>query len=175
MHSGKKYTSLSSFEEFFRLYYRKVREFAYQILKDNADADEVAQLCFIKLWHKRARLGEVFNLDAFVFTVVRNTTLDFIRGLDRSQKAAATIRDSTAALYDSNEESRLDAEIISNIVREVIEQMPRKRREVYRMSRENGLSSDQISELMGISKRTAEKHLQLALSQLRNRLQDYIS
>lgn len=175
MPSGKKYASLSSFEEFFRLYYRKVREFAFLILKDNADADEVAQLCFIKLWDKRARLGEVLNLDAFVFTVVRNTTLDFIRSLDRSQKGVANMRNSMATQYDSHEESRLDAEIIRNIVHEVIEQMPRKRREVYQMSREEGLSSDQISEALGISKRTAEKHLQLALSQLRTRLRDYIS
>lgn len=170
--SSKHYSSMSSFEEFFRLYYRKVREFAFSVLRDADSADEVAQLCFIKLWGKRTQLGDVRNLDAFVFTVVKNTTLDFVRSQGRSRRGVAL---QAHIPYDSRMDSRIDADLIREIVKEVIAQMPPQRREVYQMSREEGLSSEEISQALGISKRTAEKHLQLALSQLRSKLGDVIS
>lgn len=173
MPSRKDYSTLSSFEEFFRLYYKKVHEFALSVLKNSTDADEVAQQCFIKLWGKREQLGEVRNLDGFVFTVVKNTTLDYIRSLSRSQKGGS-LHPQTQIPYDARIDSNIDADLIRAIVKEVIDQMPEKRREVYQMSREDGLNSEEISEALGISKRTAEKHLQLALSQLRSKLGDYI-
>ncbi len=68
-----------------------------------------------------------------------------------------------------------DLSHIENLVRRIVEEMPPKRREVFIMSRLDGVGNEDIANRLGLSKRTVERHLNLALNTLRNNLGEFLT
>ena len=157
---------VSAFEAVFRQYYPRVRAFALGLTKEASDADDIAQQVFVKLWTHRSQLVTVRNLDAYLFKTARNTFLDYIRS--RKKNLVIERIDDGMCLPDSASPFEdLEREELRLLVDMVVETMPPKRQAVYRMIREQGLSLEEVSKTMSISKKTAENHLNLALRQLR--------
>ncbi len=66
------------FHRVFCLFHPKVYAFALGLLKNESDAEEVAQLVFIKLWTKRSMLKEVKNFNTYLYTITKNTVLNHL-------------------------------------------------------------------------------------------------
>lgn len=72
--------SQTAFRHIFDQYYPKVLSFALGLLKNHDDAEDVAQTVFIKMWSKREMFLQVENFDSYLYSLTRNTTLNFIAG-----------------------------------------------------------------------------------------------
>ncbi|MBQ0077142.1 MAG: RNA polymerase sigma-70 factor [Bacteroidales bacterium] len=164
-----------SFEELFALYYSKVKRFALSLTGNPSDADEIAQTVFIKLWNHRDTIVSCSSLDAYVFRVSRNAVNDFMRHKSRLRKYKSDI--DYESLPHTEDRKSADSGIIaselSSITESVVKDMPEKRREVYILSRNQGKSNEEIARMLGLSKRTVEKHIQLALHSIRDKVDDY--
>lgn len=155
-----------AFEVIFKEYYSKVYAFAIGLVKEPDDADDITQLVFIKLWNYKQRLGMVRNLDAYLYQITRNTFLDFIEkrklkqhGFDLERLAEMSDTDSPLEELAANELKLLVDMVVAN--------MPDQRKRIYKLSREQGMSNQEIAEALNISKKTVENHLNLALKELK--------
>ena len=144
-----------AFRHIFRTYYSKIKSFSYGFLKDGDEAEELTQMIFIKLWEKKEAFASVNNFDSYMFTLSKYTLLNYI-------EAAPDVSDTTTP-YD---------EIVANdlklLVDLTVSEMPPQRKQIFHLSRQEGLTNDEIAVKLGIQKKTVENHLNLALKELRN-------
>lgn len=166
--------NIKAFERLFNLYYLRVKNFALGIVKNTDDAEEIAQNVFLKLWMNRQTLSDHLSINSYIFTITQNEVYD----LFREQHYSLVYRESLAQTVDSEIKDEIEAEYnvkeIKEIVTKTIESMPEQRRLVFKLSREQFLSNDEIAEKLNLSKRTVEKHISLALASIRRNLGDFL-
>lgn len=153
------------FREIFRYYYSKVRLFAYGFLKSKDEADELSQMIFIKLWEKRHIFTEVENFDSYLFTLAKYTIFNYIEAKHIVPIPVDNIPDKPD---NENPYDDLVANDLQLLIDLTVNDMPPQRKQVFILSRREGLSNDEIAERLGIQKKTVENHLNLALKELRN-------
>ena len=154
-----------AFRVVFTMAYPKVFAFANGFVKNEADAADIAQIVFIRLWTKRASLEGVNNFDTYLYVVTKNTVLNYI-----ASKKAVTIDISNIYNVSDNVASpqeQIEASDLKLLVDMVVSQMPQQRQTVYRLSREEGLTNDEIAKKLGLQKKTVENHINLALKDIR--------
>ena len=156
------------FQRVFGVFQPKVHAFALGLIKNETDADDITQLVFIKLWTNHAKLSEVENLDAYIFGITKNTVLNFIAKNRQPEIDLDCLRETRAT--GATPQEQIEASDLKLLIDMVVEQMPQQRQTVYRLSREEGLSNDEIAQQLGIQKKTVENHLNLALGEIREML-----
>ena len=163
-----------AYEALFKEHYRPLCAFAFQYVKSSDDAEEVVQDLFVKLWQDRKKLNITSSLKAYLFTAVRNRSLNAINKLKRNEALSDEMVDidqnlptGQAGEVDEDEEEMRNAR-----VRSAIEQLPEMRRKVFKMSRFDGLKYREIAEKLGISIKTVENQMGSALKTLRTELAD---
>ena len=173
---AKRYTA--AFEILFKLYYDKLIHIAKNYLIYQEDAEEVIQNVFLKLWENKRKLKTITNINNYIYTITKNACLDVIKhqkvkldyiNSDLHKKANIHfqfINDEAASLLIANE---LDQKI-----KKSIELLPQKSKEVFIMSRVNGLKHNEIAEELNISKKTVDNHISKAIKHMKLHLRDYL-
>ena len=157
-----------AFNAVFLRWYPQVQKFLLSLVKEETLAEDLAQSVFMKVWLNRERLDPGKSLKNYLLVLSRNSALDVFkskRNLVMEDLATPPEKPSS----DRTDQMVEFAEARSRIMH-AVEQMPAQRRTVFVMSRFQHLSSEEIAEILGLSVRTVEKHLQLALNNLRNYL-----
>lgn len=159
-------------KEGFRLLYERyasgIQSFAYNYLREKHDAEELVQDVFLKIWEKRATLNHTANVRAFIFKIAINAIYDFIKRKN-IQQAFQDFVASTQNTSDETWEQVVHNDMISQI-NEITAQMPEQRLKIFKLSKEQGLTNEEIAEKMGLSKRTIENQLYRAICYLKKNL-----
>ena len=158
----------NAFDAIFRRWYPQVRKFLVTLVKEEALADDLAQSVFMKVWVYRDRLDPSKSLRNYLLVLSRNGALDVFKSKRQLMKTDLAAPPDGPAL-DRTEHHVEFIEAQARILR-IVEQMPPQRQEIFKMSRFRQLSSEEIAAAMGLSVRTVEKHIQLALKDLRKYL-----
>lgn len=153
-----------SFEQLFVAYYGKMKSFIQAIIKSEADAEDITQDLFAKLWTTRQKIDPQKSLNAYMYTAARNAAFNYLKH--------KTVSDSYIAKHifqdvDVTPEDLMYAREIELLMEIAVSQMPEQQKKIYRMSRNGGLENDEIAKQLGISKKTVENQLSLALKELR--------
>jgi len=147
----------------------KIYAFALSYLKNEFEAEELLQEVFLKLWEVRSSLDSSRNLKSFLFKICINLIYDFIRRknieqvyLDYSEKNNPSSGDNTwhEVIYND----------MLNNLQQLIAAMPEQRQRIFRMSKEDGLSNEEIADRLNLSKRTVENQLYRAVSFLKDKI-----
>lgn len=154
-----------AFDIIFSRYYVKVKLFVLGFIKDKAEADDIAQDIFLKLWVQRYKIGVVADWDAYFYKVARNSTLNALKAKHKKQ-LSTTSPPLQVADYVALEDIVCTDEL-QTIINNVIKQMPPQRSKVFTMSRVEGLTNQEIATALNISKRTVETHITAALNQIK--------
>ena len=154
----------SAFDALYQKYAAKTEEFLYRMLKDHSEAEDITQDIFLKIWRNRTSIGAVDAFGPYLFRMARNAVYD--RFDNRSVRENYARRASLLPEYELPD-SAIDSRDLLLLIRMVVEKMPEQRRRIFRMSREEGLSNDQIAEQLSISRRTVENQISRALAELR--------
>lgn len=167
---GQQVTDRGTFAAIFRRYYAPLVRYARRITGDAAA--DVAQDVFLKLWENRERLTIEVSLQAMLYTMVRNRALN----MNRRQKRVAPDVAVEDVLEQRSSERASDfavaAEDLEHYLHRWIDDLPPRRREAFTLSRYHGLLHREIASIMGISERTVDTHIVLALRELRRRLNE---
>lgn len=154
-----------AFDALFMLYFPKIKTFLSGFLNYEAEAEDLAQDVFIKLWRVRTSLAEVRNLNAYLYRIAKNTLYTYLD--QKINLSVENIEDITDAPTIDEVEELVYATELQELIDVAIEHMPEQRKNVFSLSRKQGLSNDEIASLLNISKRTVETHISAALSTLR--------
>lgn len=153
-----------AFEELFIAYFKRVKLFICGIIKSEADAEELAQDVFVKLWTNREAINIEKPIGAYLYTIAKNSTLNFLKHKVIEQ---SYIENFPSFDEVATPEDHFFAREISLLIEMRVNEMPAQRRRIYILSREKGVSNSDIAEQLGISKKTVENQLSLALQDLR--------
>ena len=151
-----------AFHMLFDDYYPKSKAFISALIKDEKAAEDLCQDIFMKIWNLRETLPEIRSVKSWIYRMSRNSALNYLR----DRKRLFQITDLSIAGSDDVEENYAEKEK-ELIIRRYGDSMPAQRRRVFSMSRYQGISNAKIAEKLGISKKTVENHLNLALKGIR--------
>lgn len=154
-----------AFELLFITNFTKVKYFIKGLIKSEEDAEELAQDVFVKLWINKDTIDFGKSMNAFLHTAARNATINYLK-----KKFMHDTYVNEQLYKDAMQESVEDvyyAQETALLIKMAVSQMPERRREIYEMSRNNGLSNDEIAVRLDISKKTVENQLSLALNEIR--------
>jgi len=149
-------------DEIYAVYHAKIFRFSVAYLKNEEDAYDVVQEVFITMWKNRLVLRKKTNFDAYLFTVAKNTVFSLFRKRVTEQKYIDYLAQAATSNTQGTEE-QTDYTFLRERYVQLMEQLPTKRREIFRLSREKGLSNKEIAAMRGITEKTVEDHLSKAL------------
>ena len=160
----------ASFEALFRKFFPALMTFAKKYIADDDTARELVQNVFINLWEKRDSLDTSTSLKSYLFKSVHNRSLNEIR--DRKKFSDNEVPE---IMSDTDVQSHMEYMELEEKINEVIGSLPEKCREVFEMSRFDGLKYNEIAEKLGISVKTVENQMSKALKILREKLAHYLT
>jgi RNA polymerase sigma-70 factor (ECF subfamily) len=157
--------------------FNNILYFVNQYLKDDMLAKDVAQETFITLWKVRQNINPKSNLRAYTFTIARNKALNLLRekhitSTDTLDKNEITLY--TESLSSNHVSEKIDALELEELLEKTYAEMSPKVRESFLLSREQGLTYQEIAKKRGLSAKAVEYHMNTALKLLRKRLKEYL-
>lgn len=160
------------FQQIFDTYYEPLYRYCMLRIINQEDAEEIVQDIFVKLWTKRQDLNIDLSLRAYLYRTALNKIINYGDHL----KIRKTHQDHVLSAGNSmaNHSNDLLKQEIQLLAAEAVNAMPEKRREVYLLSRHDGLKYSEIAQRLDVSVKTVEAHLSKALEQMRVYLKDYI-
>jgi len=160
---------LQSFDLIYKHYSQRLYGFAYSILKNHEDSKEIVQETFLKLWNTREQLKTDQSLKSYLFKISYNTSIDLIRLRLKSEKYTEYLK-----FHFSEDaggvENLADYHELSDTIQKIVDELPDQRKRIFRMSREEGLSHAEIADKLGVTTKTVENHINLALKTVRKKL-----
>lgn len=156
----------------FSHYYQGLCTFANSFLHNTEEAEECVADVFISLWKNRKSLSIKSNFRAYLYTAVKYSAFACLRKRRPAFEDIDTIPDTMTEDPWGTEQVVLQSELERH-VDQAIETLPFRCRQVFRLSREDGLSYKEISEVLNISEKTIENHLARAIQILRKNLRMY--
>ena len=159
---------MRDFLEIYRAFYGKVFTFVLSLVRSKANAQDITQNIFMKLWKNRKKLEHIKFMDDYLFILSKNACMDYFRKASRKKEISTDVFDEfLLSRIVSSPEKRIDALSDIEELRHIIESLPSKRRDIFIMSRFDGLSNDEIASILGVSKKTVENQISLATKKLK--------
>jgi RNA polymerase sigma-70 factor (ECF subfamily) len=179
-------TQLSAFDKedyskVYAVYFPKLVRFSQTFLLSRHDAENIVQDIFLYLWEHRKEIGSPGNINAFLFTLVKNRCIDFLRNQTKTagrKHALSEIQEKELELklysLQQFDENKLSDTEIDAIITNAINSLPKRCREIFILSHLEGLRHKEIAARLNISTNTIERQISIALKKLHVELKDYM-
>lgn len=171
----------AEFERVYVLYYSKMKRFAKEYVIVDEDAENIVQDIFSDLWEKWDVHTQHNNLLGFMFLSVKNRCIDFLRHKIVEQKATDSYLEeyqlSIKLNYQALESFNMDgynAEEIDRIVRDAIDTLPVRCKEIFIKNKFEGKKQKEIAEELNITVNTVESQMAIAYKKLKDGLKNYL-
>jgi RNA polymerase sigma-70 factor (family 1) len=160
--------SLKEFKRMVFPYKDKLYRFALSIVGNNADAEDVVQEIFIKLWDRQAQVREIQNLEAWLMRLTKNLSIDKLRSKHRRAQNLEVVSNQQASTVDPHEWTE-QRDTIGHI-QEVIRQLPEKQRMIIQLRDIEEMSYQEISDILEIPMSQVKVYLFRARQHIRTQL-----
>jgi RNA polymerase sigma-70 factor, ECF subfamily len=164
--------NVSAFDLIFKKYNQKVYNFCLSLLKKQEDAKEVTQEVFIALWENHEKIEINTSLSSYIYRIARNKIYNIYRKSFYIQAYLEYLIVSDKKLESFTEDEILYNEL-NRFLNVTIDALPPKRKEVFELSRFEGLTYKEIAKRMKISENTVDVQIRKALGFLRNAFKNY--
>ncbi len=156
-------------EELFNHYYPRLFNFSKSFLKVEDGIDDILQEVFVRIWQGRKNITNPETFNSYVFTITRNLLLNELRRrLNNKNLKERVCKLSVASEYSLVEE--IEYHDLKEKVDKAVDELPERQKEIFILSRNEGLSHKEIAEKLKISTKNVEYHIALALKFLRHKL-----
>jgi len=169
----------TAFEKLFKKFYPRLHDFAFKVVRNREIAEDIVQDIFIRLWEKKENIKPV-NIEGFIFKVLKNQCISYLRNIKIIDNINLNLnnlahieelyrkdflRDEPYVLFEKELQLEIDS---------IINKLPDRCKEVFIMSRLNGLKNREIAYKLGINIKNVERHISKALTIFKTHFHDRI-
>jgi len=165
-----------AFKEVFRLLYPRLKGYCKLFVPDENEAEDLIQECFITLWEKRNTIDVQKRIESFLFVIIRNKCLNFLKNKRLDSENISTENLQVAELQylyqldlAEKEEKSLEEMLIASF-QEAVDSLPKKMKAVFVQCKLEGRKQKEVAEEMGISIKMVEKQIAKAKIHIREQL-----
>jgi len=159
----------AAFTAIFHHYNKRLYPFVLKITKNESAAEEIVQDVVTTLWVKKERLAEVDNYASYIFRIATNKTFNYLKKVAMEDKMLKEVLQNMEMFRNLTDEI-IDSKEKEAIINSAINELPTQRKLIYKLSRQEGLSHQQIAEQLNISQNTVKNQLVKALRFIREKL-----
>ena len=149
----------AAFNALFNRYKDRLYHYLLRITKSPEMTEEIVMDVFLKLWIGKDLLHNIKKLDSFLYKVAYNKAIDFLRTVSRHDKLQKVYIDRVEMAPARQADELLMDEQARQLLREAIQQLPPRRKLIYTLSREKGLTHDQIAKALNLSANTVKNSI----------------
>ncbi len=161
-----------AYELLFKEYNRKLYHFSMYFLKNQENAKGIIQEVFLKVWNHRHELDPEKSFGGYIFKIARNIIYNQLKKNIQQEYYYEFVRSSWHE--ESNDtEKAINNNELANVLSEIIDTLPPRRKEIFLMNRVNGLTMKEIAHKLHISVNTVDTQIQRSLKYLRENLGKY--
>lgn len=169
-----------TFEGIYMKYYPKLVRFCQEYVLSAADAENIVQDCFVYLWEQKDKISSINNLNAFLFRLVKNKCIDFLRHKIMAEHKKENLQNTFIQEYtfklqsiESFDSSVPDHEI-EQLIEKAINNLPDRCRDIFILKKIEGLKYEEIAQQMSLSPNTVRNQVAIALKKMKAELKEYL-
>ncbi|MCX6237287.1 MAG: RNA polymerase sigma-70 factor [Bacteroidia bacterium] len=164
--------NISAYRFLFDHHFSDLCNFLLIYLHSKELSEEIALDIFTYIWEKRQTLKIKVNFKSFLYAAAKNKAISLYR--KEHQKLYTSIETSESALQnDSSSQFLMENSELRDLINQAILRLPEKSRQIYLMAWDENLSYKDIAIKLGLSPKTIENHVGIALRKLRESLKPY--
>jgi len=154
-----------------RLYWKNIYAHALSWMRSAEEAEELTQDVFLKVWNSRDQLGKIDNFENWLFIISRNTIVSAVR---KKLSRPAFLQEQEVQENSLRPDHLLEHRQHYQVLLAGISLLPEKRQQVFRLSRLDGLTHEEIAKQLGMHKDTVAQYIVKAVTFLKSYLQEHI-
>ena len=158
-----------AFQEAFYAYKDQLFSYCYRFTKSEELAEEIVHDALLKVWTGRQTLDPERSFVGYLYTITRNLALNFLKKL-ASDKVLQERMWQNRTTWHNDTEERVHCHDLEQIARVAIRELPPQQQQVYRMSRDQHLTHEEIAQRLNVSKHTVRNHIIKALQTIKSYL-----
>ncbi len=162
-----------AFQQLFELYVCGLSRFSFSILRNKELAEEAVSDVFFNIWVHRAKMAEIENFKAYLFTSARNTALNY---LDKEKREKAASLEDISVSMPINEicpESELISKELKEAIGLAIDHLPECCKLIYSLAKIEQLKYKEIAQILDISVKTIDHQLTIAVKKIGEEIINY--
>jgi RNA polymerase sigma-70 factor (ECF subfamily) len=156
-----------AFVPIYHHYRRRIYSYAYHLSGNSAQADELVQDVFLKVWLHRDKIPHILRFDNWLFTIARNQVFDMLKTMAKE----ASLRRQMVGLLDPDVnpvEDRVLTRENEQQLQQALDKLSPRQKLIFNLSRNQGMKHEEIASHLHISRHTVKTHLVQALKTLRS-------
>ncbi len=162
-----------AFKYFFDTYYDDLCNFVNSYLRDKPLSEDIVQGIFIYLWDNRSSLPRNCSVKSYLYTASKNRSLNQIRDTKNRNDVLEKLYTCLQVISEENTEQSLELKELKEIITKAVDELPQQCKTIYQLSRNEGLTNKEIAEKLGLSIKTVENQITIAIRKIKDFLQPY--
>jgi RNA polymerase sigma-70 factor (ECF subfamily) len=164
----------SAFDALFTAWYSKLQAYAFSVLQNEAQAEEVVQTVFCRIWEKRRQWQVHTSMKAYLYGSVYHQCMDGLRRAKQVRKYQRHVLQSSIEGQAATASGKAELKELEAKLQYALLQLPDQCRAIFQLSRFGGLKYREIAEQLDLSVKTVEANVSKALKHLRDQLTDFL-
>lgn len=157
---------LKAFEQLFHTLNTKLIKFCIFYIRQKEAAEDIVSEVFIRCWESRHNLSEIANPETYLFVVVKNQSLNYIKKYSNIHLVQTDDSKELEFVNNYDPEKELERKELHFILDKAISSLPHQACLVFRLVKEDGLRYKEVAEILNISPRTVQTQLFRAIKKL---------
>lgn len=163
-----------AFRKIFDFYSGRLYTYVYRISGNEEVAEEIVMDGFMKIWVNRTELLQINRFDSYLYTLVRNQAFNSLKRLAHEQSIIKEMSFTNTEYQEFTEQTVIHKDY-QDLLNQTVNQLPPQQRQVYMLSKEQGLKYNEIADQLNLSPNTVKAHLKKAVSNVRTVFANYLA
>jgi RNA polymerase sigma-70 factor (ECF subfamily) len=165
--NGDEHALETLFVDVFQQHEHRLYTLALALVKSEQHVKDIIQEVFLKLWEHRQHLHDIRNMEAWLYRVMENKIIDFLRKAAADSRLKNAIWNNISQARNETDEW-LEAKEYNRIIQQAIDHLPPQRRRIYCLHKKDGLDHARIAAELSISRHTVKNQLSAAIQSIRS-------
>jgi len=163
-----------AFDAIYEKFCKRIYSFIIRYVKSDADAEEIIQEVFLKIWENKDKIDVYSSFESYIFTISYNSTISLLRKRVSEKKYIEHLKalQTTENVFEITDEVYYNE--LNSQIQSLLSELTPRQKEIFLLSRENGLTHDEIAKKLGISPNTVKNHIVTTLNFLRSKIDNDI-